>query len=191
MPRADARRNRALILATAKKIFDERGPGAPLDDIARHAGIGNATVYRHFPTRRDLLIAVYEEEVADLTDRGRRLLSDTPPADALFTWLSAFIAHVADKADLARSIPEEGRTALFSAWHEAMHSALSPLLGRAQKSGAVRSDIRPADLLALANGLALAGAGSAQTDRLLQLAREGIATPSERRPDGDHPESGS
>ncbi|MDL4821227.1 TetR/AcrR family transcriptional regulator [Actinomadura opuntiae] len=176
MPRADAQRNRDLILATAKRLFAERGASAPLDDIARHAGVGNATLYRHFPTRRDLLIAVYADEVADLTAKAGKLLSHPSPADALFTWLDAFIAHIADKSDLAHAIPEEGRTPLFSEWHEAMRMTLSSLLERAQETGTVRPETNAADLLALANGIALAGADKAQTTRLLQLAREGITT---------------
>ncbi|MER6810704.1 helix-turn-helix domain-containing protein [Spirillospora sp. NPDC000708] len=179
MPRADAQRNRALILTTAKRVFAERGPSAPLDDIARHAGVGNATLYRHFPTRRDLLIAVYADEVTDLTAKGRDLLRHDPPADALFTWLKAFIAHVADKGDLARAIPEDGRSPLFDEWHAAMHATVAPLLARAQEAGTVRPDLNGPDLLALAGGIAAAGSGPAQADRLLRLAREGIATPAQ------------
>ncbi|QKG22715.1 TetR/AcrR family transcriptional regulator [Actinomadura verrucosospora] len=179
MPRADAQRNRDLILTAAKKVFTERGPSAPLDDIARRAGVGNATLYRHFPTRRDLLVAVYSDEVTDLTTQGRDLLRQDPPADALFTWLRAFITHVADKADLARAIPEDGRSPLFDQWHAAMHTALAPLLARAQETGAVRPDLDGRDLLALAGGIATAGSGAAQTDRLLRLVREGIATPAQ------------
>lgn len=177
MPRADAQRNRALILTTAKKLFAERGPGAPLDDIARHAGVGNATLYRHFPTRRDLLVAVYADEVTDLTAKGEDLLRHDPPADALFTWLKAFIAHVADKGDLARAIPEEGRSPLFDEWHSAMHETVAPLLARAQEAGTVRPDLDGPDLLALACGIAAAGSDPVRTDRLLRLVREGITTP--------------
>lgn len=177
MPRADAQRNRELILTTAKKVFAERGPSAPLDDIARSAGVGNATLYRHFPTRRDLLIAVYADEVTALTVNGRDLLHHDPPGDALFTWLRAFIAHVADKADLARAIPEDGRSPLFDEWHAAMRAALAPLLARAQESGTVRPDLDGPDLLALAGGIATAGSGASQTDRLLRFVREGITVP--------------
>lgn len=179
MPRADAQRNRALIVTTAKEVFAERGPGAPLDDIARHAGVGNATLYRHFPTRRDLLIAVYADEVTDLTAKGEDLLRHDPPADALFTWLKAFIAHVADKGDLARAIPEDGRSPLFDEWHAAMHATVAPLLARAQEAGAVRPDLDGPDLLALAGGIATAGPGPERTDRLLRLVREGVTTPAQ------------
>lgn len=173
MPRADARRNRDLILATARKVFSDRGPGAPLDDIAREAGVGNATLYRHFATRRDLLIAVYADEVTDLTAKGEELLTHPSPAEALFTWLRKFISHISAKSDLARAIPEEGRTPLFSEWHDSMRATLSALLERAQQAGTVRPDLTDIELLTLANGIALAGAET--SDRLLHLTRDGLS----------------
>ncbi|WP_067466734.1 TetR/AcrR family transcriptional regulator [Actinomadura macra] len=173
MPRADARRNRALLLAAAGDVFGERGPDAPLDEIARRAGVGNATMYRHFPTRRDLLVAVYAGEVTALTNEGRDLLATDPPADALFAWLRTFIAHVATKTDLARAIPQDERSALFDDWHTAMHETASALLARAQDAGEVRPDLNETDLVTLANGIALAAKDVPQIDRLLHLVRKG------------------
>src|SRR5689334_22040791 len=72
--RTDAARNAGLLLAAAKELFDERGPDVPLDDVARRAGVGNATLYRHFPTRRDLIVAVYADEVTALCEQGAALL---------------------------------------------------------------------------------------------------------------------
>jgi AcrR family transcriptional regulator len=105
--RADALRNYERVLAAAKEVFGELGVTAPLDEIARRAGVGNATMYRHFPSRRELVIAVYAGEVTALGELGRSLLSDSPPADALFTWLRAFISHVATKRDLPLAIPDD------------------------------------------------------------------------------------
>ncbi|WP_131737441.1 TetR/AcrR family transcriptional regulator [Actinomadura roseirufa] len=173
MPRADARRNRELLLAAARAVFGERGPSAPLDEIARRAGVGNATMYRHFPTRRELLIAVYADEVTALTAEGRDLLAKDPAADALFIWIRTFIAHIATKRDLAQAIPEGERTALFNEWHTTMRSTMSALLTRAQKAGEVRPDVIEADLVTLANGIALAGADPDQIDRLIHLVRQG------------------
>src|SRR5690242_8753984 len=102
--RADAQRNYERLLATAREVFDEHGADAPLDEIARRAGIGNATMYRHFPTRRELIIAVYADEVDALCAQGQALLEKEQPGDALFTWLRSFIAHVATKRDLALAI---------------------------------------------------------------------------------------
>ncbi|MFD0685727.1 TetR/AcrR family transcriptional regulator [Actinomadura fibrosa] len=174
MPRADARRNRESLLTAAKEVFGERGPDAPLDEIARRAGLGNATMYRHFPTRRDMLVAVYADEVTALAGEGRDLLGSGRPADALCSWLRTFVAHVATKRDLAHAIPEGERTALFAEWHATMHETLAALLERAQEAGAVRPDVHEADLLTLANGMALAGADPSKTDRLIALVRTGM-----------------
>lgn len=175
--RADAQRNYELLLTTAREVFSERGVDAPLDDIARQAGIGNATMYRHFPTRRELIVAVYADEVAALCAQGETLLEDESSGDALFGWLRAFIAHVTTKRELALAIPNDQggqRSALFDGWHQAMHSTASNLLTRAQCSGTVRADLDVSDLLALANGIALASVDTEQAERCLGLLRHGI-----------------
>jgi AcrR family transcriptional regulator len=176
--RADAQRNRELLLSAAREVFSERGVGAPLDEVARRAGIGNATMYRHFPDRRELIIAVYADEVQALCAQGEALLDDHSPGDALFAWLRAFIAHVAAKRELALAIPDDHagqRRALFDSWHKAMHSTASRLLARAQSSGMARPDLDASDLLALANGIAIASVGTDQAERCLELLRNGTA----------------
>ena len=176
--RADARRNRDLLLAAGpREVFAERGPGAPLDDVARRAGVGSATMYRHFPTRRELLIAVYADEVAALCATGDALLASGPAADALFAWLRAFTAHVAGKRDLALAIPgDQGgqRTPLFDGWHEAMHATAARLLAAAQCAGTSASaDLDAADLLTLASGIAVASTDADQVSRCLALSPPG------------------
>jgi len=176
--RADAQRNRELLLAAARAVFSERGTDAPLDEVARRAGIGNATMYRHFADRRELLIAVYADEVEALCAQGQALLRKPSARDALFTWLHAFIAHTATKRDLALAIPgEQGgeRSVLFDRWHEAMRASAAALLARTQADGTTRADLDPADLLTLASGIALAAAGADQADRCLALLREGTS----------------
>jgi AcrR family transcriptional regulator len=178
--RADARRNAELLLAAAKDVFDEHGVDAPLDDVARRAGVGNATLYRHFPTRRELIVAVYAEEVSQLCDRGAALLHDRAPGEALIGWLQAFIAHVASKRALALAIPDDQRgqrSGLFAGWHTAMHATAAALLTRAQQAGAVRADLEVADLLALANAIALTGVDTRRTERLLDLVQRGTDPP--------------
>jgi AcrR family transcriptional regulator len=178
--RADAQRNYERLLAAAAEVFGERGAGAPLDEIARRAGIGNATMYRHFPTRSDLLIAVYADEVAALCARGAALLAASDPGAALFEWLGAFIAHVAGKRELAHAIaPDTGppRSELFRQWHASMHETAGALVERARQAGAVRPGVSAADLLALANGIALAAADPGQAQRLLGLVRAGTDAP--------------
>ncbi|MFJ2832725.1 TetR/AcrR family transcriptional regulator [Streptomyces sp. NPDC087263] len=183
--RADAQRNYDLLVAAARDVFHDHGVDAPLDDIARRAGVGNATMYRHFPTRRELIIAVYSEEVAELCARSQSLLAEDPPGDALFDWLQDFIAHVAAKRELALSITDDRtgqRSALFDRWHHSMHTAASALLTRAQSVGAVRADLNASELLALANGIALTTTDATQAERLVLLVRQGTDTPS--TPDG-------
>ncbi|MFE4630343.1 TetR/AcrR family transcriptional regulator [Streptomyces mirabilis] len=179
--RADAQRNYDLLVAAARDVFHDHGVDAPLDDIARRAGVGNATMYRHFPTRRELIIAVYSEEVAELCTRSQSLLAKDLPGDALFDWLQDFIAHVAAKRELALSITDDRtgqRSALFDRWHHSMHTAASALLTRAQSAGAVRADLNASELLALANGIALTATDATQAERLVLLIRQGTDTPS-------------
>jgi AcrR family transcriptional regulator len=171
-PRADARRNYAALLAAATEVFGEQGVQAPLDEIARRAGVGNATMYRHFPTRPELILAVYADEVSTLCEQGTQRLTDDEPGDALFAWLTAFVAHVADKRFLAAALTDdrtrEGR------WHHAMLTTAEALLHRAQQAGAIRDGIGVRDLLVLANGIALGTHDASQAGRLLAMIRQGL-----------------
>ena len=178
--RADARRNYERVLAAAREVFGELGVAAPLDEIARRAGVGNATMYRHFPTRRELVIAVYAEEVTALCELGRSLATDRSPGDALFRWLRAFTEHVATKRELPLAIPDDDagqRSALYRQWHETMRTAASELLGRAQDAGVIRRDLAVSDLLASASGIGYAAADDDQIDRLLLIVRGGVTAP--------------
>lgn len=170
--RADARRNYDAVLAAAKELFAQRGVDVPLDEVAKRAGVGNATMYRHFPTRREMMVAVYEEEVVELCDRGRELLEDPSPVDALFTWLGEFVAHVATKRCLAMAALDDApRSPLAAQWHDSMYATASQLMARAE--GTLRPDLRVADLLALAKGIALSDTPESRVPVLLDLARSG------------------
>jgi AcrR family transcriptional regulator len=174
--RADAERNHGALLAAARRVFEQRGPDAPLDEIARSAGLANATLYRHFTTRADLIVAVYAEEVAELGAFAERLLDANDPGQALGDWLRAFVRHVVTKRDLALALPDEPdrpRGALFADWHATMHAAAEALLERARSAGAVRPHVHVGDLLALATAIAGTGLPEDRLDRLLQLARSG------------------
>ncbi|HET6705438.1 helix-turn-helix domain-containing protein, partial [Amycolatopsis sp.] len=133
--RSDARDNRALLLAAAQAVFAEDGPDAPLDRIARRAGIGNATMYRHFPTRRELLIAVYASEVASLTSEARLDAADA--GAELFAWLAMFVEHVRTKRDLALSLttPAGDHETLFAQWHATVNETAASLADRAKAAG--------------------------------------------------------
>jgi AcrR family transcriptional regulator len=177
--RADAERNRAALLAAADRLFDEHGPEVPLDEIARTAGVANATLYRHFATRAELILAVYAEEVAGLGELAEQLLDADDPERALTDWLRAFVRHVADKRDLALALPDERdgrRGALFADWHAIMHASAERLLERARSARTVRAEIRAGDLLALATGIAMTGLPDDRLERLLALARNGYGT---------------
>ncbi|MFI6319175.1 TetR/AcrR family transcriptional regulator [Nonomuraea sp. NPDC050556] len=170
--RADARRNYDAVLAAAKELFAQRGVDVPLDEVAKRAGVGNATMYRHFPTRRDMMVAVYQEEVVELCDRGRELLGDPSPVDALFVWLGEFVAHVATKRCLAMAAVDDAqRSPLAARWHESMIDTASQLMARAE--GGLRPGLDVADLLALAKGIALSDTPEARIPVLLDLARSG------------------
>jgi len=181
--RADARRNREQLIEAAREVFAEFGTQAPLDEVARRARIGNATLYRHFPTRDDLLVAVYAEEVQALCALGLdaagldtvgRARGNVAEMDQLFEWLAAFVRHIAEKGDLARSLePTTRRSELHEEWHAAMVAAVSGLVERAQEAGALRADVDPVDVLVLAAGTATAEPDRVQ--RMLQVMRRGVA----------------
>ncbi|MFB9689198.1 TetR/AcrR family transcriptional regulator [Amycolatopsis plumensis] len=174
--RSDARDNRALLLAAAREVFTEEGPDAPLDRIARRAGIGNATMYRHFPSRRELVIAVYAGEVASLISAAR--LDAADPGAELFAWLTAFVEHVRTKRDLALSLttPAGDHETLFAHWHSTVNETAAALVDRAKAAGAIAPDTDPLDLLLLATGVALANV-PARTPRLLNLVRRSVSPP--------------
>jgi AcrR family transcriptional regulator len=154
-----------------------------LDDIARGAKVANATLYRHFPTRVELIVAVYAEEVSELRELSERLIDQPDAIEALAEWLRAFVHHVATKRDLALALPDEPngkRNALFGAWHATMHDAAIRLLTRAQAADAVRADLSAGDLLALATGIALTGVAKSRLDQLLDLIRHGYSSPGPR-----------
>jgi AcrR family transcriptional regulator len=176
--RADARRNHDLLVAAARRVFDEQGVDAPLDEIARRAGVGNATLYRHFPTRRDLVVEVYADEVDALCADGTARLADPDPLDGLFAWLAAFVAHVATRRHLALSIPDgptSDRDLLFDRWHAAMHETAAALVDRARETGTLRADVTATDLVTMGHGIGLATADPATAGRLLGLVRHGTS----------------
>jgi len=175
--RVDAERNRGALIAAARRLFDQRGADVALDEIARAAGVANATLYRHFPTRAELIVAVYAEEVDELGRAGERL-GERPDADgALADWLRLFVHHVATKRDLARALPDDQeRGAQFTAWHATMHNAAEQLVHRARDAGTVRADVTARDLLALAGAIALTGLPERGLERLLGLIRDGYRT---------------
>ncbi len=174
-PRSDAQRNRERLIAAARELVAEVGSEVALDEVARRAGVGNATLYRHFPARAELFAALYTDEVTTLCDYGGQLLAAPSPIEALFAWLDAFVAHVATKRPLALAateVPDGRRTPMFEEWHAAITATASRLIRRAQP--ALRPDITATDVLALASGAALT-TDPDNARRLVALLRTGLA----------------
>ena len=147
--RADAQRNRDLILEFAKTAFTRDGADASLDDIARSAGIGSATLYRHFPTRELLIEAVYRSEVEKLAASEERFATAMPPLEALRAWMLLFIDHVAEKKLIipAMETVDGGSMRLIEGARNQIHAAFLRSVRRAIDSGALRADTDPNDFV--------------------------------------------
>jgi AcrR family transcriptional regulator len=148
-PRADAKRNRERILGAAKEAFTRDGAAASLDDIARRSGIGNATLYRHFPTRDALIEAVYRDEVEKLAEAERRFAASLPPLEALRAWMLVFIDHVSAKRLIipAMDTLAGGSQRLIEGARPLVHTAFVASVGRAVSSGDLRPDTNPDDFV--------------------------------------------
>jgi AcrR family transcriptional regulator len=178
--RADATANARSLVSAARELFGEHGPEVALDVVARRAGVGNATLYRHFPTRADLLVAVYADEAAALCRRGAGLLHGPSAGDALFDWLDDLLGHMEGMRALvlaAAGGPGDGRTELFRRSHASLTSTAEDLLERAKAVGAVHPDLAVADVLALTGAAAIAAGGTDHARRLLRLMRRGFGIP--------------
>jgi len=150
--RADARRNYEKLLVGARDAFDELGASAPLDEIAKRAGVGIATLYRNFPTRDALFEAVYVHEVEALCESVAEL-AGLPPWESLRRWLLAFGAFTMAKRAFAEAMAHDTPTVL--ACRQAIYAAGTPLLEAAQKDGIVRDDVDIDDVLRMFNGIAM------------------------------------
>jgi AcrR family transcriptional regulator len=148
-PRADGLRNRERILEVAREVFTRDGAAASLDDIARRSGVGNATLYRHFPTRDDLIAAVYRSEVEKLAAAEPRFAAAMPPVEALRAWMLLFIDHVARK-QLIMPVMDTvagGWMRLFEGSRGLIHTAFITSVKRAIASGELRPDTDPNDFV--------------------------------------------
>ncbi len=147
--RADAVRNRERVLAAAKAVFNAGGPEASLEAVAKQAGVGIGTLYRHFPTRQDLFETVYRREVQQLVELAEELKSAPAPVDALRRWLRSNVEFVATKKGMsaALALTVHGSSDLAAFTFDRLTSAVGALLDRAIAAGEIRSDISPEDLL--------------------------------------------
>lgn len=179
--RADARRNYEQLVKQARLAFAESGADASLDEIARRAGVASGTLYRHFPTRLDLIEAVLTGQIAELAGLGRALLAADDEFDALSTWLRATIMHALTYKGLSAAVMNSALdrgNGLVSAWHAELFEVGAALLARARQSGAVTPDADDADVMKMIGAIAWAAQDSpdspAQADRLLALLMNGL-----------------
>ncbi|HEV2639653.1 MAG TPA: helix-turn-helix domain-containing protein [Actinocrinis sp.] len=186
--RADARRNYGKLLDQAKAAFAEFGVDASLDEIARRAGVASGTLYRHFPTRPDLIEAVLAEQIAELVDLGRGLLTAADEFDALFTWLRAALMHGLTYRGLSAAVLNSALdrgNAVVSTWHAQMFEIGAALLVRARQAGTVVPGADEADVMKMIGAIAWAAQdapdSSAQADRLLDLFMRGLRSDDGRR----------
>jgi len=177
--RADAQRNRDRLLAAAKTALNQHGADASLDDIAKAAGVGNATLYRHFPTRAMLIEAVYDQRIAALCALAAELSRTPEPGRALHEWLRALVVHITDSRVLAEAFmaAHDGSGGAdppqIAAWHMAIFDAAAPLLSAARSAGTIRPDLDFMELMALTAAVARA-ADPARAGRFLDILIEGI-----------------
>jgi AcrR family transcriptional regulator len=175
--RADARRNRERVLAAAQEAFAAEGLAVPLDEIARRAGVGAGTVYRHFPTKEALFEAAIVDRVDRIIASARELADAADPVPAFFDFLARLVAEGSVKRDLADAVGGADAPAYLRPVHE-LNTVIGTLLTRAQEAGGVRADIDVDDLMRLVKGAFLATHGStatpAQRDRAFAVVFDGL-----------------
>ncbi|MEV4436956.1 helix-turn-helix domain-containing protein [Streptomyces sp. NPDC049585] len=178
--RADARRNYERLLAEARTAFTKHGTDASLEDIARRAGVGIGTLYRHFPNRTALMSAVFQGEVDGLLARSHELLASPEPCRALVAWLRAIVTHASTYRGLSRALmaAQSDKASAMTRCSLPMREAGSALLARAQQAGAISPDVDIVDVMQLTNAIALAVEQSPDdpelADRLLTLTLRGL-----------------
>ena len=174
--RADARRNYEKVLAAAREAFAEGGESTALEEIARRAGVGIGTLYRHFPSRQALLEALYVGELEDVC-RSAAEIDDADPWEALSSWIERLIGYVATKHALANELLNylDRDAPLFKASRTSLFEAGEPLLRRAQEAGVVRADVGIAEVIQMVMGIAKIPTGDpAQNQHILRVALDGL-----------------
>ena len=177
--RADAQRNRERLLDAAVRAFAQEGPDVTLDAIAKDAGVGIGTLYRHFTTREALVEAAYRNELARLCDAASDLLAALPPDQAMRMWMDRFVDYMTTKRDMAdalRAVIASGGNP-YSESRDRLLAAITALLEAGAAAGTLRSDVEPGDVLTSLSGVSMAAAAPAQRDRagrVLDLLMDGL-----------------
>jgi AcrR family transcriptional regulator len=174
--RADARRNYEKVLSAAREAFAEGGESTALEEIARRAGVGIGTLYRHFPNRQALLEALYVGEVEEMC-RSAAELDSGDPWEALEAWFERFISYIGTKRALAAELQNylDPDAPLFQSCRTSLFAAGEPLLARAQEAGVVRDDVSIGDVIQLVIGVAkMPTADPKQNEHILRIALDGL-----------------
>jgi AcrR family transcriptional regulator len=175
--RADARRNHGRLVIAAREAFTEHGAEAPLDEVARRAGVGAGTLYRHFPTREALLAAVYQDDIEALSAQADALSRSHPPEEALAAWLRLQLDYIKYKRGLGAAVKAMLglNSPTLTYCRDALRGALNRLLEPAKAAGAIRPEADPADVLRLVHGVAMACESSPDdAPRLLCYVIDGL-----------------
>lgn len=156
--RADAQRNRDKLLRVAAEAFTDVGVDVALEEIARRAGVGIGTFYRHFPTREALVVAVYRQQIDDLAAAARELPLVHPPADALREWMHAFVDYAAVKRGMVALLKSmmETDSHLFDDARANLHAAAGSLMTAAVEAGEIRPDVGPTEVIRAIGGICMA-----------------------------------
>jgi AcrR family transcriptional regulator len=181
-PRADAQRNRERLLETAKAAFAEVGPDVSLDEIARRAGVGIGTLYRHFPNRDAIVEAVYRREVQQLADAAKRLQEALLPGEALHQWMRLFVDYIATKKVIGSALGAivGGVSELYASSGLLIIGSMNALVGRASASGDIRADTDPNDVLRALVGFTYGNTSPGWEDsalRLIDILMDGLRPP--------------
>ena len=176
--RADAARNRARLVHAAREAFAETEDGSTvsMEAVAKRAGVGIGTLYRHFPTRVELLEAVYRERVDELREQADTLVAEKDPWDALAAWLELFVASAASKrAIFAELVAAVGRDSeLLTHSRAVLNEIVTELVTSAQQAGQARADVTAADVLSLVSGCSMLQLAPGQAERVLRVVLDGL-----------------
>jgi AcrR family transcriptional regulator len=181
--RADARRNRELLIEAARTVFSTQGAGAPMEAIAKQAGVGVGTLYRHFPNRLDLVEAVYESDVHELAETAQRVVAELEPGAAVDAFFDAFVRYARTKQALLGELQQsfEKHPDLRSRCRELIESSFDLVIERAKEADAIRKDVSGADVMQLTAPVCTNTSISAeQSERLIGMILDGLragATP--------------
>jgi AcrR family transcriptional regulator len=176
--RADAARNRARLVAAAREVFTAAGDGAEvtMDAVAKRAGVGIGTLYRHFPTRLELMEAVYREDVDNLRAQAHALVDGQEPWQALAAWLEVFVKFAIDKralfSELVNAIGKHSE--LISHSRGVLNEIVTELVANAQAAGVVRADVQAGDVLSLVGGCTMMNLDADQAKRVLRVILDGL-----------------